>query len=351
MRFLALLTFAACSGGGEAPKTEGAPAQPAGPQELHVYIWTNYHSDDAIKRFEQANNAKVTIDTYDNNEVIEQKLQSGTAPYDIVVPTEYMVTSLTKQDLLLPLDEGKLPGLKNVDPRLDVLKKEGQPRTGVPYLWGTTGLAYRADKITDPVDSWSAAFDAKYKGKIVMLDDMRECFGAALRLDGKSINITEDAALQAAKARLTKQKPLLLAYDSSDFAGKIQAGDAWVVQGYSGELASVARESNGAIKYIVPKEGGTLAVDHLAIPKAAKNTELAYKFIEFMLDPAVAAETTNVTGYATANAAARASIKPEILNDPAVYPPDEILSRCEALQDLGEATPKLDGMWTEIKAE
>ncbi|MFZ5480527.1 MAG: polyamine ABC transporter substrate-binding protein [Myxococcota bacterium] len=351
MRFVALALLAACSGGGEAPKPKEEAPKPAAPAELHVYIWTNYHSDEAVKRFEQANNAKVTLDTYDNNEVIEQKLQSGTAPYDIVVPTEYMVSSLTKQGLLLPLDETKLPGLKNVDARLDPLKKEGEPRHGVPYLWGTTGLAYRADKITDPVDSWAVAFDAKHKGRIVMLDDMREVFGAALRLEGKSINTTEDAALEAAKKRLVAQKPLLLAYDSSDFAGKIQAGDAWVVQGYSGELASVARESNGTIKYLVPKEGGTLAVDHLAIPKAAKNVELAYKFIDFMLDPDVAAETTNVTGYATANSAARAKIKPEILSDVAVYPPEDVIAKCETLQDLGEATPKLDAMWTEVKAE
>ena len=352
---VSLLFLAACGGGTTAQKPADKPADkpaaPAGPTELNVYIWTNYHSPEAIKRFEQAHNAKVNIDTYDNNEVIEQKLQSGTAPYDIVVPTDYMVESLAKQGLLQPIDEAKLPGLKNLDPLLDTHKKAGDPRYGVPYLWGTTGFAYRTDKIKEKLDSWSAVFDPKYKGKIVMLDDMREDFGAAFHTMGKSINTTDPADLEAAKKKLQAQKKLILAYDSSDFSGKIQAGDGWVVHGYSGELANVARASNGTIQYVVPKEGATLAVDNLAIPKVAKHADLAYQFIEFMLDPDVAAETTNVTGYATANAAAKPKIKPEMANDPAVYPPADLLAHCESLQELGDKTPIFDAAWTEVKAE
>jgi spermidine/putrescine-binding protein len=350
---IAVLTLTGCGNDtkkSEAPKQAEAP-KPTTPTELNVYIWTNYHSDAMVKRFEQEHNAKVTIDTYDNNEVIEQKLQSGAAPYDVVVPTDYMITTLQKQDLLLPLDASKLSNLKNLDPQLDRLSAPGQPRYSVPYLWGTTGFAYRTDKIKEPLDSWKAVFDPKYKNKIVMLDDIREAFGAALRIDGKSMNTTDEAALQSAKKKLVAQKKLLLAYDSSDFAGKIQSGDAWVVQGYSGELARVARESNGTIKYVVPVEGGTLAIDNLAIPKASKHPDLALEFINFMMDPDVAADTTNVTGYPTANAAAKGKIKPEILNDVGVYPPGDILARCESTLDLGDKTPALDAMWTEIKAE
>ncbi len=344
------LLLAACSG--DAPKQDAkAPPPPPAATELNVYIWTNYHSDAMVKRFEAENNAKVNIDTYDNNEVIEQKLQSGAAPYDIIVPTDYMITTLQKQDLLLPLDAAALSNLKNIDPQLDRLTKPGEVRYSVPYLWGTTGYAYRTDKISEPLTSWSAVFDPKYKGKIVMLDDIREAFGAALRLDGKSMNSTDETALATAKSKLIAQKKLLLAYDSSDFAGKVQAGDGWVVQGYSGELARVARESGGTIKYVVPVEGGTLAIDNLAIPKAAKHPDLALKFINFMMDADVAADTTNVTGYATANAAAKPKIKPELLNDPGVYPPADVLAHCEASIDMGDKTPVIDAMWTEVKAE
>lgn len=347
------LFFSACSGGGEAPKSAEKAAEPpksAGPTELNVYIWTNYHSPAMVERFEKEHNAKVQIDTYDNNEVIEQKLQSGAAAYDVVVPTDYMVASLTKQDLLLELDESKLPNLRHLDPVLDRVKELTGKRTGVAYLWGTTGFAYRADKVSEKLDSWSAVFDPKYKGRIVMLDDMRECFGAALRVLGKDANSGEQADLDLAKKKLQDQKPLLLAYDSSDFAGKIQAGDGWVVQGYSGELANVARESKGTIVYVVPKEGATLAVDNLAIPKASKHADLAHAFINFMMDPEVAADTTNVTGYATANRAAREKIKPELVNDPAVYPSDEVLKNCQPIKDLGEKTPAYDAAWTEVKA-
>lgn len=347
---LLLITLLGC--GGEAKKeTPKEAPKPAAPEELNVYIWTNYHSQEAVNRFEKLHNAKVRIDTYDNNEVIEQKLQAGSAPYDVIVPTDYMITTLQKQDLLAPMDEAKLPNLKHIDPQLDRLKSQGQPRYSVPYLWGTTGFAYRADKITEKLDSWNAVFDTKYKGKIAMLDDIRECFGAALRVDGQSMNTMDEGALQKAKAKLVAQKKILLKYDSSDFAGTISAGDGWVVQGYSGELAKVARESNGTIVYVVPKEGGTLAIDNLAIPKVSKHQDLAHKFIDFMMDPDVAAETTNVTGYPTANASAKPKIKAELQNDPGVYPPAEILARCEPSIDLGDKTPILDSMWTEVKAE
>lgn len=344
-----LVVLAAC-GGEQSKQTEGTEAAPAAPQELNLYIWTNYHSPDAIKRFEEQFKVKVNIDLYDNNEVIEQKLQSGQAPYDVVVPTDYMVLSLRSQGLLMPMDEAKLPNLKHLDPTFDRLKESGGPRYNVAYLWGTTGFAYRTDKISEPLDSWNALFDPKYKGRIVMLDDMRECFAAALHTMDQSINSTDPAVIEKAKQKLIQQKELVLAYDSSDFAGKIQAGDGWLVQGYSGELARVARESNGAIRYIVPKEGGSLYYDSLVIPKASKNPELAHAFVNFMLDPEVAAETTNVTGYATANLDARSKIKPELLNDPAVFPPAELVARCEFFTDLGDFTPTLDAAWTEVKA-
>ena len=347
LALLALLSVMAC---GEEKKTE-TEAPKAAPTELAVYIWTNYHSPAAIARFETEHNVKVTIDTYDNNEVIEQKLQSGTAPYDIVVPTDYMVKSLVKQDLLLPLDETKLTNLGNLNPVLDRMKAEGKPRYSVPYLWGTTGLSYRTDKVEGEIDSWNTAFDPKYKGRIVMLDDVRETFGAALRTMGKSINTTEPEAIEAAKKKLQAQKDLILAYDSSDFAGKIAAGDGWVVQGYSGELARVARESNGTIRYIVPKEGGTLATDNLAIPKASRNPELALEFINFMMDADIAADTANVTGYATANKAALPKVNAELLNDPGVYPSDAVLANCETIEDLGEFMPTVDLAWTEVKAQ
>ncbi len=343
------LALVACSGESE---KQVAPAQgaPQEKQELNLYIWTNYHSPEAIKQFEEKYNAKVNIDLYDNNEVIEQKLQSGQAPYDIAVPSDYMVISLARQGLLLPMDESKLPNLSKLDPTFDRLKEPGGPRYNVAYLWGTTAFAYRTDKVSEPIDSWNALFDEKYKGRVVLLDDMREVFAAALRTMGQSVNTTDPAVIEQAKAKLIQQKALVLAYDSSDFAGKIQAGDGWLVQGYSGELAKVARASGGTIKYIIPKEGASLYYDSLVIPKASKNPELAHAFINFMLDSDVAADTTNVTGYATANLEARAKIKPELVGDPAVFPPADLVAKCEFLGDLGDFTPTLDAAWTEIKA-
>ena len=144
---------------------------------------------------------------------------------------------------------------------------------------------------------------------------------------------------------------IFIAYDSTTFAERLQTGDAWLAQGYSGELAKVARESGGTITYAVPREGCSLTTDNLVIPASAPHADLAHEFINFMLDPQVAAETTNATGYATANAGARPYIRPVLLNDPAVFPDPERLARCEPLLGLGDVTYTLGVAWEEIKKQ
>lgn len=344
---LALIAAAACR-----PSEQAATAERAAPtEELNVYIWTNYHSPAAIARFEQQHSARVNVELYDNNEIIEQKLKSGQSSYDVVVPSDYMVISLTRQGLLQPLDEALLPNLRNLDPAFDRLKADGGPRYSASYLWGTTGIAYRTDRVKAPIESWSALFDPDYRGHIVMLDDMREAFGAALHTANASINSRDPAVIDAARQRLLEQRPLVLAYDSTGFAERLDQGEAWLVQGYSGELASVARASQGAIRYVVPREGCSITTDNLAIPASAQHVALAHAFINYLLDPAVAAETTDHTGYATTNAAARALVRPDLLDDPAVFPPPEALNRCEFPMDLGEFEPTLDAAWREIRAQ
>lgn len=334
-----------------APSEQATAGRLASPdQELNVYIWTNYHSPAAITRFEALHGARVHVETYDNNEIIEQKLKSGQATYDVVVPSDYMVISLTRLGLLQPLDESLLPNLRNLDPAFDRLKADGGPRYSASYLWGTTGIAYRADRVKAPIESWSALFDPDYRGHIVMLDDMREAFGAALHTANASINSRDPAVIDAARRRLVEQRPLVLAYDSTGFAERLTEGEAWLVQGYSGELASVARASSGAIRYVVPREGCSITTDNLAIPASAPHIALAHAFIDYLLDPAVAAETTNYTGYATTNAAARHLVRPDLLGDPAVFPAPDALNRCEFPMDLGDFEPTLDAAWREIRA-
>lgn len=326
------------------------PAAAGKSKVVNVYIWTNYLPKEVIDEFQRRTGITVNVDTYDSNEAVLAKLQSGVADYDLVVPSDYMLKTLIPQGLVRPLDHARLPNLKNLDPRL--LNQSYDPGNGhsVPYVWGTTGIGYDQKKL-GPIDSWQALFDPKYAGRILMLDDPREAFGAVLKLMGKSINEKEPAVLRQAAERLKAQKKLVRTYNSSDFANLLAAGDVDLSQGWNGELAEVVANSSGRLAYVVPKEGGTLWIDNLAIPKAARNVDSAYAFLDYVMEPAVAAKIVNGIHYAGANQAALPLIDPKIRQNPSIYPPKEILDHCELIEDLGKTTQLIDELWTEVKAQ
>jgi spermidine/putrescine-binding protein len=311
-------------------------------RQLDIYIWTNYLPAEVVADFTRRTGIRVVVDTYSSNEALLDKLQSGVADYDLVVPSDYMVKILAAQRLLRPLDHRRLPHFANLDARFVDRKFDPGNRFSVPYLWGTTGIGYDKTKVHGAVDSWAALFDARYGGRILMLDDMREAFGAALKLDGRSLNERDPAAL--------RQKRLVRTYNSSDFANLLAAGDVDLAQGYNGEIAKVVARDPHRFAYAVPKEGATLAIDSLAIPGGARHAGAAYAFLDYVLEPAVAARIVNGVRYASANRAALPLVDPAIRNDPAVYPPPQVLDRCELLDDLGATTPLLDQLWTEVKA-
>ena len=320
-------------------------------RRLNIYIWTNYLPPDVVADFEKRTGIETRVDTYDSNETILAKLQSGVADYDIVVPSDYMLKVMIPQKLLREIDPASLPGFANLEPRLLDQRFDPGNRHSVPYLWGTTGIGYDKTKVAAPVDSWGALFDPRHAGRILMLDDTREAFGAALRLLGTSINETDPAVLRQAAEKLKEQKKLVRTYNSSDFANLLAAGDVDLAQGWNGELAEVVAASQGRLAYVVPREGGTLWIDSLAIPASAQNVEEAHEFIRFVLEPEVAARIVNDVHYASANRAALPKIDAAIRDDPAIYPPPEVLERCEVIEDLGETTQLLDELWTEVKAQ
>lgn len=348
--FLIVLATAALSCGGARETETGEPAEAAA-GELNVYIWTNYLPQEVIDGFEKKTGIKVNVDTYDSNEAILDKLQSGVADYDIVVPSDYMMKVLIPEGLVQKLDRSRLANFKNLDPRF--LNQKYDPNNGhsVPYLWGTTGIGYDKRKVKEPVDSWRALFDERYAGRILMLDDAREAFGAALRVLGKSINETDPAVLRQAADLLKKQKSLVRTYNSSDFANLLAAGDVDVAQGFNGEMAEVVANAPDRLAYVIPKEGGTLWVDNATIPKGARNLDAAYAFLDYVLEPEVAARIVNGVHYAGANQAALPLIDAKIRQDPSIYPPKEVLDRCELIEDLGETTRLIDELWTEVKAQ
>jgi spermidine/putrescine-binding protein len=337
----ALAMLAGCGGqGGDGPNGR-----------LNVYIWSSYLPDEVVQEFETAAGVKVNIETYDDNETLERKLQSGVSGFDLVVPSDYMVARLAAQKLIQPLDKAKLPGFANLDPAfLDQAFDPGN-QYSLPWVWGTTGIGYNKEKAGGEIDSWSVLFDEKHQGRILMLEDTREVIAAALKSLGRSVNDTSDEAIAAGAEKLKRQKPLVKTYNSGDFANILASGDVDYAHAYNGELAKVVAESAGKLAYVVPKEGGVIWMDNICLVAGAKNAGNAYKFLDFILKPEVSAKIVNDISYAGANRAAKPFIKPELLNDPVIYPPAEVVARCEYMKDLGAAAEKLDAIWTEIKAQ
>ena len=332
-------------------KSEPASTATAPDKQLNIYIWSEYLPKEVTDEFTRRTGIAVSVDTYDSNETLLAKLAAGVSSYDLVVPSDYVVQPLVRQNLLKELDHTQLPNLSNDDPHFLNQRFDPGNKFTIPYLWGTTGLAYNKHQITQPVDSWDILFDPRYSGKILMLNDMRECFVVALKKLGKSANETDPQILQQAADLLKTQHPLVRTYDSENYDNTLAAGDVWVAHGWNGQLAKVVAAHPNDFAYILPKEGGTLWLDNLAIPAAAPHPAAALQFMNYIMEPQVNAKIVNGVNYASPNVPARPFIDPKIQNDPNIYPDINKLTNWEFLDDLGKTTRTMSQLWTEIKAQ
>jgi spermidine/putrescine-binding protein len=332
-------------------KGSGAGGAASGDKVLNLYSWSEYFPPAILDRFEKETGIKVNQTNYSTNEELLAKLSSGVTDYDVVVPSDYTVKILISDKRLLPLDRAKLPNFKNLDSKLLRLSYDPENQYSIPTFWGTTGLGVNADVIKEPVDSWAVLFDPKNDQKISMLKDPRENFAVALKLMGKSVNETDPAVLKQAADKLKAQTKFVKFYDSDSFDDKLKTDEAALVHGYNGQLSKVVAGNPKKFYYVVPREGATRWVDNLCVPAGSKHAEQAHAFLNFVMDAKVAADMVNQVRYASANEAAKAHIQPEILNDKNVYPGDDVMKRCELMEDVGKAAPLIDKLWTEIKAK
>ena len=316
---------------------------------LNLYLWSGYLEPETVRAFEERFGARVNLEFYDSNEAVLAKLQSGNVAYDVVVPSDYMVTILVKENLLHPLDYTRLPNVEHLDPKFMGIPGDPQNRFSIPYTWGTTGIGFRKDKVKGPVTGWDALWAPAHRDRILMLDDVRESFAAALRRMGESINTTDPRILAKARDLLAEQKSLLRAYNSSNFEDALLSGDAWVAQAYNGQIYRAHLEDPN-VEYVIPEEGSTLSVDSLVIPVSAPHKALAHDFINWVLSPQVSAEITNTTLWSSPNLGARPYLRKEVRESPILFPPEDRLARLEMMHDLGDTTVLLFRYWTEIKS-
>jgi spermidine/putrescine-binding protein len=315
---------------------------------LHVLTWPNYFAPSTIADFEKEHGCRVRLDMFESSETLRTKLGSGASGYDVVFPSDEVLPQLIALGAIEKLDAAKVPNRRHLDPRFLAPAADAENAYSLPYMWGATGIAYHKDKVQPAPESWAALLDPRFREGVTLLDDAREVFAALSRLDPSAPGILDAETLARAEKRFDAWKPK--AYESAPKDMLIQ-GDAWICQAYSGDALQASEELQGKIGFVIPKEGGTLWFDSLAIAKGAPQRDLAHRFIDYLLRPEVSAAITNATRFANPNAAARAFIAKEILDDPRVHPPEADLRRLALLPVLGpELKRRLDDAWARVRA-
>ncbi len=323
-------------------------------EQLNVYNWSDYIGQTTIRDFEREFGVKVNYDNYSSNDELLAKVTTGATGYDIIVPSDYAVQILAKQDLLEPIEMDRITNFSNIgekfrSPPFDPGPPKAEHKYSIPYQWGTTGIGYNEAKVTDQVVGWGILWNDKYKGRITMLREMREVIGTTLKFLGHSVNDTNPDHLQEVKSKLLDQKPLVAQYTTDTYMDALSSGDSWLSQGWSGDIYQVAAD-NEDVKYCIPQEGTIVWMDNMAILKDAPHKDLAHEFINYILRPKVSAGISNYVWYANPNEASHQYTDEAIINDPSIYPSNDVMARLEFLDELGEYQQQMSKVWMEILA-
>lgn len=321
---------------------------------INVYNWGEYISDgedgalDTNREFEALTGIKVNYTTFATNEELYAKLKSGGSSYDIIIPSDYMISKMISEDMLEPLDYDNIPNFQYIDDTYRNMDYDPQNLYTVPYTWGTVGIIYNTTMVDGEIDSWEALWDEQYKGNMLMFGNSRDAFAIAQSRLGISYNSTDKEDYRKAADELIKQKPLVQAYVMDQIYDKMEGGEAALAPYYAGD-AVVMMEGNEDLAFVLPKEGSNLFVDAICIPKGCQNKEAAEMYINFLSEPQVAAANIEYIGYSTPSSAAFALLDEETQNNPVIYPSAEALAKCETFRSLPEEVNLyVDSLWTEL---
>lgn len=318
-------------------------------RELNVYTWADYFKPELIERFERENNCRIVIDTFDSNEAMYAKLKAGAKGYDLVTPSSYMVSLMDQQGMVRKIRPELIPNRKNIDPEFLKITIDKSMDHSVPYMITVTGIAYLKSRVADVRPTW-ALFDRQdLKGRMTMFNDMRETLGAALKSLGYSLNSHNPEELDKAKEVVLRWRKNLAKFENEQYKSGLASGEFLLVHGYSGDILQVQKE-NPDIAFAIPEEGTAISCDDLVIPLGAAQEELAHKFINFLLDPKVAAENTEFVGYLCPNRLSYDLLPREMRENPALFMEPSVRSKSEVLDDLGRANELYVRVWDQIKA-
>ena len=321
---------------------------------INVYNWGEYISNgtdgslDVNQEFTRRTGIQVNYTTFDSNESLYSKLVGGGADYDVIIPSDYMISKLIEEDMLAELNFENIPNFEYIDERFRDPDYDPGSKHSVPYTWGLVGLFYNTEYVEEPT-SWAVLWDEAYAGKILMFDNPRDAFAIAQSRLGYSFNSDSEDEWSEAAMLLKEQKPLVQAYVMDQIFDKMESGEAWLAPYYSGD-AGVLVEENENIGFVFPEEGSNYFVDAMCIPATSSHKAEAEAYINFLCDPEIAGANMDYVGYSTPETAAKEYLSQEAIENPIFYPEEEVLNNSEVFVNLPEETSLLlDTLWAEVK--
>lgn len=327
---------------------------------INVYNWGEYISTgadegtlDVNTEFEKLTGIKVNYTNYATNEELYAKLKGGGASYDIIIPSDYMISKMIKEDLIQKLDYDNIPNFSYIMDNFRNMAYDPENEYSVPYTWGTVGIIYDESVIDVPEEEidWDILWNEQYTDQILMFDNPRDAFAIAEIMLGYSLNTQNPDELRAAVEKLKEQKKIVQAYVMDEIFDKMGAGDALIAPYYAGDALTIMEE-NDSLNFVVPQSGTNLFVDAMCIPSNAKQKEAAEMYINFMCEPDIAFANIDYICYSTPHSAAFEMLDEEVQNDPISYPDEELIAnRTDVFVNLSDDANKLmQDLWTEMKS-
>lgn len=321
--------------------------------DLSIYTWESYIDPHLTETFHTQTGINITADTYDSNETMLATFQTGKgAIYSVIYPSDYKVAEMIEKKLLSQLDHSRISGLENLMPEFQNSVYDPGNQHSVPISWGTTGLIYNTDALNPGPEDWQDLWQMQQplNRKMTLLADVREVMGATLKSLGHSYNSTNPTEIKQAYEKLVQLKPAVTTFTTDAWRDRLLAGDLLLSMAYSADAVRLIQENPDAkLRYVIPRSGTSLWSDAMVIPTTSPNPDAAYAWINFMMQPSVAADVTQRLFFATPNQAAYDQLPAPLRNNRSLFPSEDVIKACERIIPLDAKTTELyDQYWTKL---